>query len=159
MAANNFDNEFDYPQALENIFNQRDLHFNVKQVGEKTVFRLPMAAKNCPGLNVHFQISGHGDAQLRSYLAENVKDYQRDALMPVLNYLNNRYRYITLSIDSDGDIVATYDFTFFTEDTDLITTQALTMLYLVSDIMDKCIPKIMKAIWSTQRDEEEDEEE
>ena len=149
--------DFDYPQVLENIFTERDLHFDVKQAGEKTIFRLPMSAKNCPGLNVHLNISEHGDAQIRCYLAENVKDYQRDALMPVLNSLNNRYRYITLSIDSDGDIVATYDFTFFSEDEDVITKQVLTMLYLVSDIMDKCIPKIMKAIWSTQKDEEDED--
>ena len=149
--------DFDYPQVLENIFTKRDLHFDVKQAGEKTIFRLPMSAKNCPGLNVHLNISEHGDAQIRCYLAENVKDYQRDALMPVLNSLNNRYRYITLSIDSDGDIVATYDFTFFSEDEDVITKQVLTMLYLVSDIMDKCIPKIMKAIWSTQKDDDEED--
>lgn len=149
--------DFDYPQVLENIFTERDLHFDVKQAGEKTIFRLPMSAKNCPGLNVHLNISEHGDAQIRCYLAENVKDYQRDALMPVLNSLNNRYRYITLSIDSDGDIVATYDFTFFSEDEDVITKQVLTMLYLVSDIMDKCIPKIMKAIWSTQKDDDEED--
>ena len=150
-------NDFDYPQVLEDIFTERDLHFDIKQAGEKTIFRLPMSAKNCPGLNVHLNISEHGDAQIRCYLAENVKDYQRDALMPVLNSLNNRYRYITLSIDSDGDIVATYDFTFFSEDEDVITKQVLTMLYLVSDIMDKCIPKIMKAIWSTQKDEEDED--
>ena len=150
-------NDFDYPQVLEDIFTERDLHFDIKQAGEKTIFRLPMSAKNCPGLNVHLNISEHGDAQIRCYLAENVKDYQRDALMPVLNSLNNRYRYITLSIDSDGDVLSTYDFTFFSEDEEVITKQVLTMLYLVSDIMDKCIPKIMKAIWSTQKDEEDED--
>ncbi|MBQ9488103.1 MAG: YbjN domain-containing protein [Selenomonadaceae bacterium] len=149
--------DFDYPQVLEDIFNERDLHFDVKQVGEKTIFRLPMSAKNCPGLNVHLNVSEHGDAQLRAYLAENVKDYQRDALLSVLNSLNARYRYITLSIDSDGDILSTYDFTFFSEDEEVITKQVLTMLYLVSDIMDKCIPKIMKAIWSTQKDDDEED--
>ena len=158
MALNNFDEEFDYPQVLEDIFTERDLHFDVKHVDEKTIFRLPMSAKNCPGLNVHLNISGHGDAQIRCYLAENVKDYQRDTLMEVINFLNGRYRYVTLSIDSDGDILATYDFTFFSTDEDIITRQALTMLYLVSDIMDKCIPKIMKAIWSTQKDDDENEE-
>lgn len=150
-------NDFDYPQVLEDIFTERDLHFDVKQAGEKTIFRLPMSAKNCPGLNVHLNVSEHGDAQIRCYLAENVKDYQRDTLMPVLNSLNNRYRYITLSIDSDGDILSTYDFTFFSEDEEVLTKQVLTMLYLVSDIMDKCIPKIMKAIWSTQKDEDEED--
>ena len=156
MAVNDFDEEFDYPQVLEDIFNARDLNFNVKQVGEKTLFRLPMSAKNCPGLNVHLNVSGRGDAQLRCYLAENVKDYQRDTLLEVINSLNNHYRYITVSIDSDGDVAATYDFTFFSEDEDVITKQVLTMLYLVSDIMDKCIPKLMKAIWSTQKDDDED---
>ena len=158
MAVKNFDEEFDYPQVLEKIFNERDLHFSIKQAGEKTIFRLPMSAKNCPGLNVHFQVSGRGDAQLRAYLAEDIKKSKRDEMAIVINHLNNHYRYITLSIDSDGDIAATYDFTFFSEDEDVITKQVLTMLYLVSDIMDKCIPKIMKAIWSSDNDEDEDED-
>ncbi len=156
MAVNNFDDDFNYPQILEEIFNERDLNFDVKKVEEKTIFRLPMSAKNCPGLNVHLNVSEHGDAQLRCYLAENVKEHQRDALLEVINSLNGRYRYITLSIDSDGDILSTYDFTFFSTDEETITRQVLTMLYLVSDIMDKCIPKIMKAIWSTQKDDDED---
>ena len=157
MAVNNFDEEFDYTQVLEDIFNERDMHFDVKQTGEKKVFRLPMSAKNCPGLNVHLSVSPRGDTQIRCYLAENVKDYQLDALLAVINSLNGRYRYITLSIDSDGDILSTYDFTLFSEDEKIITKQVLTMLYLVSDIMDKCIPKIMKAIWSTQKDDEDEE--
>ncbi len=157
MAVNDFDEEFDYPQVLEDIFNERDLNFDVKQVGEKTIFRLPMSAKNGPGLNVHLNVSERGDAQIRCYLAKNVEDYQHETLLSVINYLNSHYRYITLSIDSDGDISATYDFTFFSEDEDVITKQVLTMLYLVSDIMDKCTPKIMKAIWSTQKDEDEED--
>lgn len=158
MALNDFDGEFDYPQILEDIFNDKDMHFDIKQAGEKTVFRLPMSAKNCPGLNVHLSVSEHGDAQIRCYLAENVKDYQRAELLKVLNSLNARYRYITLSIDSDGDVLATYDYTFFSGDEEIITRQVLTMLYLVSDIMDKCIPKLMKAIWSTQKDDDDEGE-
>ncbi len=155
MALNDFDGEFDYPQMLEDIFTKRDLNFRVKQLGEKVVFGLPMSAKNCPGLNVHLSTSAHGDVQIRAYLAENVEDYQRDAIIDVLNTLNSRYRYITLSIDDDGDILATYDFTFFSDDEDVVTRQVLTMLYLISDIMDKCIPPIMKAIWSTKQDDED----
>lgn len=157
MAVNNLDGDLNYPQILEDIFNDNDLHFGVKQAGEKTVFRLPMSAKNCPGLNILLSVSPRGDTQIRCYLAENVKDYQRAELLNVINSLNTRYRYITLSIDSDGDILSTYDFTFFSEDEKIITKQVLIMLSLVSDIMDKCMPKIMKAIWSTQKDDEDEE--
>lgn len=158
MAVNDFDGDFDFPQVVEDIFNKLNMHYDIRKSDDTTVFLLPMSAKNAPSLNVKFYIFENDSMQLRSYLANNIEDYQRKAVMSVINDLNNHYRYITLSIDDDGDVAAVYDaFKFVSEDETVITKQVIKMLYTVSEVMDQCIPPIMKTIWSTQKDEEDED--
>lgn len=151
----NLEKEIDYGKIVENAFISNGWHFNVRQIEKRTVFALPMSAKNCPGLNVKFDVSTVGDSKIRCYLAEDTPPSIHSELLKVINSLNNRYRYLTLSLDSDGDILAAYDFTIFGEDEEVINKQVITMIVLLSDIMDKCIPPIMKVIWTAESDEEE----
>lgn len=156
MAVNDFDGEFDFSQVVEDIFNKLNMHFEIIKSDDTTVFLMPMSAKNAPSLNVKLYVFENDSMQVRSYLAKDVKDYQRNAIMSVINDLNIKYRYITLSIDDDGDVAAVYDsFKFVSEDETVITKQLIRMLYTVSEVMDQCIPPIMKAIWSTKKDEED----
>ena len=158
MAKKNVENlerEVDYGEIVKNAFDSNGWHFNVRQIENRTVFALPMSAKNCPGLNVKFDVSTVGDSKIRCYLAEDTPPSIHSDLLKVINSLNNRYRYLTLSLDNDGDILAAYDFTIFGDDEKVISKQVSTMIVLLSDIMDKCIPPIMKVIWSAEDEEDE----
>lgn len=149
--------EINYGQVIENAFSSNDWHFNVKKFEDRTIFALPMSAKNCPCLNVKFEIAAKGDSKIRCYLAEDTPKSKRLELLAVVNTLNSKYRYVTVSLDSDGDILAAYDFTIFGTDETVIEKQVVTMVVLLSDIMDKCIPPIMKVVWSAEEDDEEEE--
>ena len=151
----NFDENIDYGEVVKGAFEGNGWHFNVRKLEDKTIFALPMSAKNCPGLNVKVDVATSGDSKIRCYLAEDTPKSKHKELLEVINALNNRYRYITLSLDSDGDILAAYDFTIFGTDETAIEKQAMSMVVLLSDIMDKCIPPIMKIVWSAAEDDDE----
>lgn len=162
MAKKNLEEDTDknveninYGKIVKQAFEDNGWHFNLKEFEDRTIFALPMSAKNCPGLNVKVDVSNNGDSKIRCFLADDTPKSTHAELLVVLNTLNSRYRYVTLSLDSDGDILAAYDFTIFGKDEETIDRQVTTMVVLLSDIMDKCIPSIMKVIWSSQEDDEE----
>lgn len=157
MAKKDFEEEFDYGQAVKEAFEEAGWRFNVRQIDDTTWFGLPMSAKNCPGLNIKIEVSQKGDCKIRCYLAEDTPKSKRVELLEVINSLNNRYRYVTLSLDSDGDILAAYDFALFSSEQEIIERASRTMVVLLSDIMDKCIPPIMKVVWSAEEEEEDEE--
>ena len=152
-----FEEDIDYGEVVRESFENKGWRFQARKVEDKTLFAIPMSAKNCPGLNVRLEVSDSGDSKIRCYLAEDTPKSVRVQLLDVINSLNNRYRYVTVSLDSDGDILAAYDFTIFSKDPESIDRQAGTMVLILSDIMDKCIPPIMKVVWSAADDDEEDE--
>lgn len=152
-----FDEDIDYGEVVRESMENRGWRFQSRKIEDKTIFSIPMSAKNCPGLNVRFEVSAAGDSKIRCYLAEDTPKSVRLQLLEVINALNSRYRYLTLSLDSDGDVLAAYDFTIFGTDQEVIDKHAGTMIIILSDIMDKCIPPIMKVIWSVDDEDEEDE--
>ena len=156
MAKENHEESFDYGQAVQEALESAGWRFSVKQVDGSNWFGLPMSAKNCPGLNIKMEVSPKGDCKIRCYIAEDAPKSVFEELLAVINKLNGRYRYITLSLDSDGDILAAYDFAIFSKEPEVIARATRTMVILLSDIMDKCIPPIMKVIWSAEEEEEEE---
>lgn len=144
---------FNYPEAVEQIFDDKDLNYEKFDKADEILFAIPMPAKNAPGLKVFLHVTDVGDCKLRSYLVREVSESKFPAILEAINRLNGKYRYITLSIDSDGDVLAAYDFTLFGEDPDVIEEHVMHMLVLVSKVMDNCIKPLMKVIWF---DDEED---
>lgn len=147
--------DINYGELVEEIFESNDWNFTAKRKDDDTFFAIPWSAKNLPGLDVKLIVSDDGDCKIRCYLAREVPDSKRPAMLAVLNALNNQYRYITLSIDSDGDILAAYDFRLFS-DAETTNKQVGMMIFFTTKIMDKCVPKIMKVLW--QDDDEDDED-
>ena len=152
-----FNEHIDYGEVVKEALENKGWRFQARTVEDKTLFAIPMSAKNCPGLNVLLGVSESGDCKIRCYIAKDTPKSARLQLLEVINSLNNHYRYLTVSLDSDGDILAAYDFTIFGNDPETIDRHAGTMVLLLSDIMDKCIPPIMKVVWNFKEDDEEDD--
>ena len=138
---------FDYPQAVTEVFDDKELTYEKIQKEDEILFAIPLPAKNAPGLKVFLHVSDDGDCKFRSYLVREVPERKFPAMFEALNRLNGKYRYITLSMDSDGDVLAAYDFTLFGDDMEVIEQNVMHMLVVVSQIMDKCIKPIMKIVW------------
>lgn len=136
-----------FASVLSRGLTEHNMSYASKDLGEDTIFTLPMSTDNAPGINVKLIIDEDGDCKLRSYLAHNIPNGKRPAMYAALNALNAKYRYICFSIDKDGDICASYDF-IIQEDAETIFDQVMTMLFLYTDIADKCIPDIMQTLWA-----------
>ena len=137
-----------YGDMLAEIFKDNGWQFGVRQGEDATIFTLPMSAKNCPGFNITLSVSDIGDVKIRCYLSEETDKAKRGKILEVLNELNGRYRYMTLSIDDDGDILAAYDFNLFSRDMETLKLSACAMIVLFVKVADNCVPPIMKAVWS-----------
>ncbi|MBO4400292.1 MAG: YbjN domain-containing protein [Selenomonadaceae bacterium] len=143
-----------YAEIVEKYFTDNDWNFTAKKIDDDIFFSLPLGAKNLPGLDVKLIVDTDGDCKIRCYLAKGVADKKRDEMLEVLNSLNTKYRYVTLSLDTDNDVLASYDFRIF-GDAETADRQVGAMIFIVSRIMDKCVPKIMRVIWNDDEDEED----
>lgn len=144
-----------YAELIMQELVEHDLPFTHKAREKDTVFTLPLPADNLPGINVKLIVNKDGDCKLRSYLASNVPKPKQAVLLPVINALNSKYRYICLSLDRDGDLCAAYDFSVY-PGLIPIPEQVLSMVFLYVDIVDKCIPGIMQALWTKEEPENKD---
>ena len=137
----------DYREVVEQIFDDNDWNYTSQVKDDKKIFGLPFDAKNMPSIRLFVTVTSYGDVKVNSYLANEIPPEKSSAMIQTLNALNNRYRYITLSLDEDGDILAQYDFTIFGDDLETIDKQVGSTIFLVKEVMDKCFPEIMKTLW------------
>ena len=145
-----------YAKIVENIFHSKKLSFDAQTDTNDgaTIFTLPMQANNAPGITMRLRVGENGDSKFWCYLASNIPSRKRSAVIYAINKLNNRYRYICLSLDKDGDVHASYDFSLF-GDEDVIGDHIIEMTFLTAEVMDHCIPAIWKAMWLTDKDEDD----
>lgn len=145
---NGYEEERNYAEIVENFFNEDDWNFDAKTMEDgDIIFTLPMAAKNIPGLNIKLIVAPDGVCKIFNYLAREIPDEKCAEMLEVLNKLNLEYRYIKLTLDKDNYVIASYDFALFGNEEDTVE-EVREMLFLVKNIMDKCIPPIMKLIWA-----------
>ena len=123
------------------------LPFTSKTADDEAVFDLSLPADNVPGIQIRLIIDEDGDCRLRSYLASNVPDARQPAMFAALNSLNAQYRYICLSVDQDGDVCASYDFSVPPAAEDVFA-RVFTTAVLYTHIADKCIPDILCTFWA-----------
>ena len=79
--------------------------------------------------------------------ADNVPDARQPAMFASLNSLNAQYRYICLSVDQDGDVCASYDFSVPPAAEDVFA-RVFTTAVLYTHIADQCIPDILCTLWA-----------
>lgn len=144
--------EIDFQEIVEEVLNENDWVFTMQREKDETSFICPMGAKNIPKLEVMLIVDAEGDCKIRNYLVRGISEEKFPRVLEIINDLNKKFRYITFSIDEDGDILAAYDFCIFSPDKEVVDRQVGTMMYIASDIMDKCFPKIMKVLWEDDED-------
>jgi len=144
-----------YAAAVEKELKEMEINFQADRRETETVYTMMSSADNAPGLNLHVVIGDNGDSKLRCYLVHDVPKARRLNVMEVLNRLNSRYRYLTLSIDEDGDVCAAYDFDLYGT-AENGSNEVMAMIALFLRIADKCYPDIMPVIWKAPDDSGDD---
>lgn len=135
-----------YAKAVEKELNYLGMNFDIQIEGEDTIFSLPMSSENVPGLNVKLRMSEKGDSKIWCFLAKNVKKEKRAAMLETLNSLNDRYRFLRLSLDQDSDVAADYDF-ILCGDEESAAEYVVAIIFLLTEVMDKCVKSIISTIW------------
>jgi len=72
-------------------------------------------------------------------------DEQKAKILPVLNSLNNRYRYAKLVMDDDGDVNMEYDYLMDCPDP---TASAMEVVIRFTKLVDDIYPELMRALWA-----------
>ena len=140
------ENSIDYKRVIEDTMTDNSMTFQVEHMDDHAVFNCPMSSDRSPGFNLRVRVSDDGGAKIWTYLLSNIKEEKYMPMLKALNRLNDAYRFIKLSIDKDNDVCAEYDFFLFGEE-DIIGDQFMSILYLFSDIVDTCLPDILKTVW------------
>ena len=141
------ENSIDYKKIIEDTMTENNMSFQVEHNEDHTLFNCPMSSNRSPGFNLRVRVSDDGGAKIWTYLLSNINEEKFIPMLKTLNKLNDNYRFIKLSIDKDNDVCAEYDFFLFGEE-DIIGDQFMSILYLFSDIVDTCLPDILKTVWN-----------
>ncbi len=84
------------------------------------------------------------DTAVRVFGIVTLEQDQISKILPLINQLNNEYRYVKFICDNDGDINLEYDFPLNSVNTE---KSAVEMMIRIVNIVDTVYPKIMQAIW------------
>ena len=90
-------------------------------------------------------IKEQDDTAIRIFRIISVEKEQIPAILPVLNQINAKYRFVKFYCDSDGDVNLSYD--FFSKDSHPDKC-AMEAIIRIVDIMDEVYPILMQALWT-----------
>lgn len=85
------------------------------------------------------------DVAVRVFDLLSVKEPSRGRVLPVINSLNNRFRYVKFTLEQDGSVNAEYDYPVPTIHP---ANSAQEMIGHFTRIIDEAYPELMKALWS-----------
>lgn len=85
------------------------------------------------------------DVAVRVFSMLTVDENHRDKVLPALNKLNARFRYVKFVLDDDGDVNLEYD--YLVRDPDPAASAREIVIRIVK-IVDDAYPEIMRAIWA-----------
>lgn len=136
-------------RATQNIYNEllkvkglkvfTDEHDNCSEVW------LQFGVKNGGSYRILFiSNDDDNDVAVRVFGLVEVAKEKIDHVLPVLNDLNHRFRFLKFVCDSDGDINVEYDYPVISRPED----SAMELVSRVANIIEEAYPKIMQAIWS-----------
>lgn len=107
---------------------------------------LQFGIKNGPSYRIRFiSRDDDNDVAVRVFALLHVEENMQSKVLPVINDLNCRFRYVKFSMDKDGDVNLDYD--YLVRDPNPAVS-AREILIRITDIVDKAYPEFMRAMWS-----------
>ena len=84
------------------------------------------------------------DVAIRVHSLLSLSGDQRVRILPALNFLNNKYRFVKFVCDKDGDVNVEYDYPVRAVNP---AASAREMVNRFANIIDESYPVLMKALW------------
>lgn len=131
---------------LERAFRAENFKFELDQVNDSSELEAKFDGDNVKNISVRFiSHDEDNDVSIRAYSIVNVNPSKKANAILAVNELNNKYRYLKFTLDSDNDINAEYDLPVRCDNPGPVCAE---MFVHFMKIIDKAYPTIMQALWS-----------
>ena len=85
------------------------------------------------------------DVSVRIFGLISVEEDQMEKLLPAINELNRKYRFVKFVLDDDGDVNLEYDYLSGCPDPAASATE---LVIRIAKMVDSAYPVLMRALWS-----------
>ncbi len=85
------------------------------------------------------------DVAVRVFGIVSVEEAQQAKVLPVINDLNQKYRFFKFILDDDGDVNVEYDYMVNCPDP---SASARELIIRIVRIIDEAYPELMRALWA-----------
>ena len=112
----------------------------------QSVVWLQFPVKNGPPYRIQFiSRDDDNDVAVRIFSLIHVESSQIEKVLPAINEVNTKYRYVKFVIDKDGDINVEYDFLVKALNVDNCAEEIVIRFV---KILDEAYPVLMHALWA-----------
>ncbi len=134
-------------QAIYNqLKNINGLKVFSEEIGGNSVVWLQFGIKNGGNYRIRFiSKSDKNDVAVRVFAFISVEKDQIGKILPALNSLNSKYRFVKFVCEDDGNINIEYDFLW---SCDAPEKSAEEIVIRIVQIVDDAYPEIMRALWT-----------
>lgn len=123
-----------------------DLKVFTEDHGSSSNVWLQFGIKNGGSYRIRFiSKDDDNDVAVRVYGLVTVDEDHRDKVLPALNALNVKYRYVKFNLDKDGDVNLEYDYLVRCPDP---AASAREIMIRIVKIVDEAYPELMRAMWA-----------
>ena len=107
---------------------------------------LQFGIKNGGGYKIRFiSHDDDNDVSVRIFGLITVEEDQMAKLLPAINELNRKYRFVKFVLDDDGDVNLEYDYLTLCPDP---AASAMELVIRIVRMIDDAYPLLMRALWS-----------
>ncbi|MBQ9967727.1 MAG: YbjN domain-containing protein [Oscillospiraceae bacterium] len=137
-------------QATQKIYDELktdpDLKVFTEELDSASMVWLQFGLNNGGNYRIRFiSRDDDNDVAVRIIGLVTVDDAQQSKVLPVLNKLNQKFRYAKFAMDDDGDINIEYDYLVRCPDP---SASAREIMIRLVKIIDDAYPDIMRAMWA-----------
>ena len=126
---------------------QKEIKYNILTLKESSAVQVKYSGDNFSTLEILF-ISSDDDSDVKvrvfGFVSGVPKD-KRGAVLETINAMNDKFRYVKFTLDSDDDLNISYDVPVSEKEVGSIACE---MVARFVNIADEAYPEFMKAIWS-----------
>lgn len=133
-------------KEIEQVFHGADLKYTVREIEKVSFLEAGLASHQGIQSPIRFISSDDdNDVAVRISPLARVPESKTGEMLKLINDFHNRYRYIRFCLDSDNDLIVSYDIAVKAEN---IGETAIEIFIRFSQILDDIYPEIMRVIWS-----------
>jgi len=137
-------------QATQSIYNELRKDANLKVFIDETDTSsnvwLQFGIKNGGNYRIRFiSKDDDNDVAVRVFSLVEVDESKQAKVLPIINQLNSKYRFVKFVLDSDGDINLEYDYLVRCPNP---AVSAREIVIRIVKIVDEAYPELMRAMWA-----------